>query len=297
MRLLVNKVKSFLLMVGLCVSSVAHASTNSIPIIRAVMIETPEAPVSAQLILSLSPELTLSSPGVIIRTSDEKKSIVVGRFQLDDGALKSSSANDEFVFLVAVIGASGRVLKAVEVAPISDLDSPTAVSRSNVSILKEVNLATSRDLATLEKQLSEQAPRLDQLQTEADIIANVGHIVDAEDKLGAVSEDVTRLKRSLSVMEERLEVLRSLPKPTSYSLREAELSSFLTTFSKTSNDRHAGALKKLADAESAMDDKVALIEATKSDHVDLLLKELVSLRKEREALQRSREVVVQPAIQ
>ena len=151
-----------------------------------------------------------------------------------------------------------------------------------------------KELSDLELQRERQTANLERLQTDADVIANVGRIVDAEDELGAVKSDAGRLKASLLAARERLASLRALPAPTNYERREAEISGYLNEFSKASQGVHGDVLQRLASAEGEMQKKVALIESTKNEHMDLLHKELANLRRERETIERSRTVVVSP---
>jgi hypothetical protein len=222
--------------------------------------------------------------GIIIRTSKEQDSFVAGRLSVD-------SSIESVSVLTAVVGRKGEVRSAVQV--LSDFgDSPSPLL--STSELERDVVIRRKELSDLQVQRERQAANLERLQTDADVIANVGRIVDAEDELGAVKSDAGRLKASLLAARERLASLRSLPAPTNYERREAGISGYLNDFSKASHGAHGDVLQRLASAEDEMQRKVALIESTKNEHVDLLQKELASLRREREAIERSRTVVVSP---
>jgi hypothetical protein len=222
--------------------------------------------------------------GIIIRTAKEQDSFVVGRLTVDR-SVESVSV------LTAVVGRKGEVQSAVQV--LADLEESPSAFLSTSELERDV-VIRRKELSDLQVQRERQAANLERLQTDADVIANVGRIVDAEDELGAVKSDAGRLKASLLAARERLASLRSLPAPTNYERREAGIAGYLNDFSKASHGAHGDVLQRLASAEDEMQRKVALIESTKNEHVDLLQKELASLRREREVIERSRTVVVSP---
>ena len=222
--------------------------------------------------------------GIIIRTAKEQESLVAGRLAVDRSI-------ESLTVLTAVIGRKGEVSSATQV--LADLAESPYLSLSTSELERDV-VMRRKELSDLELQRERQAANLERLQTDADVIANVGRIVDAEDELGAVQSDAGRLKAALLAARERLASLRSLPPPTNYERREAEISGFLNEFSKASQGVHGDVLQRMASAESEMQKKVALIESTKNEHIDLLQKELASVRRERETIERSRTVVVSP---
>jgi hypothetical protein len=215
------------------------------------------------------------APATILRTNVKNQVFLIGR-----APLPSSAQN--FVVLLGTASQTGEVASASHVFQ-SGSDDPLALL--DTATLKSTLEERRTALKSWETQSTEQAASLERLQEDADVIANVGRIVDAEDELGAIRADIERLSASLQLAQERISALKSLEAPSNFQRREAELSSDLNKLSTAVKSTEASALQKVSAASSELQQKVALIEATKSEHIDLLQRELDGLRKERAALE------------
>jgi hypothetical protein len=172
---------------------------------------------------------------------------------------------------------SVREIPSIDAEPVLLLDKPSVEARLH------------EQRAVLEKwevQLRAQEVKLNRLQDDADVVANVSKIVDAEDELDAVRMDEQRLEASLGLATKRLEALKTQPIPPNLKRREAELSEQLNELSTALKTTEASALQRVAAASAELKHKLALIEATKDKQVDVLKGELARVRKEREQLER-----------
>lgn len=237
---------------------------------------------SAYMLFSTEVGVQSVVPAAVLRMANRKSIVVVSGYR-DEGAPGAMSVTG------IVIGKEGAIVS--HTAPIEEagLEGVSFMSPRELSSRLE---SARISLTTLEKERVSQAQDLERLQEDADTIANIGRIVDAEDELGAIKNDEQRLTASIAATKAQLAVLKAQSVPANYQRREAELGAFLTNFSRASRDSNSEAFKKLAAAEDEAAKNLALIEESRFEHVDLLQKELISLRKEREAVERSRQVVV-----
>ena len=221
-------------------------------------------------------------PAAVLRMANRKNIILVSGYR-DEGAPGTVSVTG------IVIGKEGGIVS--HTTPIEEVGLEGVSTMSSRELTSRLEAARV-SLTSLEKEREQQAQNLERLQEDADTIANIGRIIDAEDELGAIKSDEQRLTASIAATKSHLAVLKAQSLPSNYQRREAELGAFLTNFSRASRDSNSETFKKLAAAEDEAAKNLALIEESKFEHVDLLQKELISLRKEREAVERSRQVVV-----
>jgi hypothetical protein len=238
--------------------------------------------VSAYMLFSTEVGVQGIVPAAVLRMVNRKSIIIVSGYR-DEGSPGA------ILVTGIVISKDGGIVS--HTTPIEEAGLE-GISTMNPRELTSRLEAARVSLTSLEKDRETQAQDLERLQEDADTIANIGRIVDAEDELGAIKSDEQRLTASIAAIKAQLAILKAQSIPANYQRREAELSAFLTNFSRASRDSNSEAFKKLAAAEDEAARNLALIEESKFEHVDLLQKELISLRKEREAVERSRQVVV-----
>jgi hypothetical protein len=223
----------------------------------------------------------------LVQTSAPGEIVAVSRFDL-------AEQPKELRALMVVVGKRGG-LSAITQGLQIESSSAGGIYSLSASRMREELQEAKASLSALESRRDRQGKELERIQRDADTIANIGRIIDAEDELGEVTSDMERLQQTLAGTQEQLSSLKTLPRPSNYAKRESELSAFLAEFGRIARDSEAEVFQKLEAAEKDMREKTALIEATKGDHIDLLQKELTALRREREALERSRQVVVHDA--
>lgn len=174
------------------------------------------------------------------------------------------------------IGSATREIKDVRLEPAVLLE---------VSELKRRLTEQKTELRKWDVQATEQKSKLKKVQEQADTLASVGRIVDADDELRAAKDENHRLAASIALAQERQLALKTRETPPNYKKREAELSAQLnvlaTELKASEND------EDLASGSKELQEKEALIESTKYEHIDLLKDELAKLRRQREALEKS----------
>ena len=131
----------------------------------------------------------------------------------------------------------------------------------------------------LQSEITAQGSRIRSLQQDADNIAMVSKIVDAEDELGEIKARLKRVSTAQSDLDRRVSQMRARSQPLNAKKREAELVEQLSELSTALSATENQAIKKISGAKGALEDKLRLIEETKGEHISLLEEELARARK------------------
>ncbi len=233
-------------------------------------------PASASLVVSGNRGIVAVSTALVVNTSVKEEVLVVGR-------LTVPIADERLSSLAVVVSKTGEATSSVR--EISSIDAEPVLLLDKAAI--EARLREQRTaLEKWEVQLRAQETTLNRLQDDADEVANVSKIIDAEDELDAVRADVQRLETSLGLATRHLEALKTQPIPPNFKRREAELSEQLNDLSTALKTTEASALQRVAAASAELKQKLTLIEATKDLQIDVVKDELARVRREREQLER-----------
>ncbi len=259
------------------VAGVASSATAQVRVVTiSQTVHVMGEPASASLVVSANRGIIGASAALLVNTDVKDEVLVVGR-------LAVPVADERLSSLAVVVSKSGEVASGVR--EISSIDAEPIVLLDNAAIesrLREQRVA----LEKWEVQLRAQETTLNRLQDDADVVANVSKIVDAEDELEVVSSDVQRLQTSLGLATRHLEALKTQPIPPNFQRREAELSEQLNDLSTALKTTEASALQRVAAASAELKQKLALIEATTGLQIDVVKGELARVRQEREQLER-----------
>jgi hypothetical protein len=133
----------------------------------------------------------------------------------------------------------------------------------------------------LQDEMHSQEERLRSLQHDADNIAMVSKIVSAEEELTDVREKVRRVTLAQQGIDRRAVQMKTRAQPLNAQKRETELVGQLSELSTSLAAAENQAIKKLTGAKGALQDKLALIEETREDHIALLEEELARLQRTR----------------
>jgi len=124
--------------------------------------------------------------------------------------------------------------------------------------------------------------RLQELQQDADAIANVNKLVNAEDELSEARASLSRVRAAQDGIQHRIAHMRALPQPLGGQRREAELVEQLQELSTALSLTENAALKKISAAASDLQSKLKAIEETRDEHVGLLEEELIGIQRQRQ---------------
>jgi chromosome segregation ATPase len=120
--------------------------------------------------------------------------------------------------------------------------------------------------------------RLTALQRDADNIAMVSRIVSAEEQVSDVHARLGRLAAAQQSIDHRAAQIKTRPQPLNAQKREAELVGQLGELSQALSAAETQALTRLKGAKGALQEKLALIEETRDQHIGLLEEDLARLQ-------------------
>jgi hypothetical protein len=232
-------------------------------------------PEKATVVVSQGSEVVAVVPAVIVVQEGAPTVMVVGRATLP-------IEGGPYTALFTVYSKTGDLGSATR--EIKDVRLEAAVLLE-VSELKRRLTEQKTELRKWDVQATEQKSKLKKVQEQADTLASVSRIVDADDELRTAKDENHRLTASITLAQERQLALKTREAPPNYKKRDAELSAQLnvlaTELKASEND------EDLASGSKELQEKEALIESTKYEHLDLLKDELAKLRRQREALEKS----------
>lgn len=162
------------------------------------------------------------------------------------------------------------------------------VARLSTSQLRDRFVERRGALRQIQAAASALEARLATLQEDADAIANVNKLVNAEDELRDVQSSLERVREAQREIQSRVALLGSRPQPLNAQRRQADLVRQLAEFSTALTKTESGAFKRMQSASSDLQSKLRDIEETKDEHVGLLEEELAQVKRERNAASAAR---------
>jgi septal ring factor EnvC (AmiA/AmiB activator) len=233
-------------------------------------------PASVLLVVASDEKVIGVAPALVVGGAANESSSVVGRLAVPIDAERLHS-------IAVVISKTGEVSSGFRQIPAISEEPVLLLDKGSV----EERLSEQREtLARWEAQVRAQQASMTRLQEDADAIANVNRIVDAEDELSIVKREAQRLKAALALASGRVNSLKAQTVPTNFKRREMELSDQLNELSTALKTKEASALERIAVASSELRKNLQLIEETKGKQIDVLNAELARLRKRREGFER-----------
>ena len=203
---------------------------------------------------------------------DDHEVVCVGRLP------EAPRMGERLSALVMVLGTNGEVKSSFKEINGDEISPSTLLS----SVELRDRLVERRGiLRQLQGEASTQESRLRSLQQDADNIAMVSKIVDAEDELVEIKARLKRVSIAQSDLDRRVNQMRARPLPLNAKKREAELVEQLSELSTALSATENQAIKKISGAKGALEDKLRLIEETKDEHIALLEDELARAKKGR----------------
>jgi hypothetical protein len=187
-------------------------------------------------------------------------------------------AGERLQVISLVLGTQGEVKSAYREITAEELSPSLMLSSAE---LRDRFVERRGILRQLQNEVDAQTSRLRDLQQDADNIAMVSKIVDAEDELGELKERLTRVSLAQSDLDRRVNQMRSRPQPLNAKKREAELVDQLSQLSTALSATENQAIKKISGAKGALEEKLRFIEETRDEHIALLEEELARVKRGR----------------
>lgn len=225
----------------------------------------------AYVVVGDSTSVMAVAPLTYVEPPQGKNATLVGR-------LRISSEPSMLGLLFSVMNPTGEVRSVYREYKAEELP---MVTRLSTSQLRDRFVERRGTLRQLQASVSALESRLVTLQEDADAIANVNKLVNAEDELREAKASLERVKAAQDAVQSRVALLRSRPQPLNAQRRQADLVRQLAEFSTALAKTESGAFKRMQSASTDLQSKLRDIEETKDEHVGLLEEELAGVKRAR----------------
>lgn len=245
---------------GLTASAEEHAFTVAQPL-------TASGELSAAYVLAVQGERVLSlAPALTLPGAQPGEVLVAGRLSADKiGA-------DPVTVLATVEMKDGAVASSVQ-----SLSRDTAFLDANALRARAAALRAAQGQS--QRSASE---KLAQVNAEAGELLKLERAIGSEDLPADPEGHRRRLVELRQLVKQRMEAIKSQPPPPAFKKRESELSAQLNALTIALRAEEARRREGGGAVSPELQAKLDLIKSTKNEHIDLLRKELLELRKERE---------------
>lgn len=168
-------------------------------------------------------------------------------------------------------------------ASIEDLQGNTL---SSIEDLRQQLAAKSAILKSWRTQIGAQEESLRRLQADADLIGDIGRIVDVQDEIQRIESEYENLGKDIDNLKNFFALAKNYPEPKNIVRRELELSTQLAELAAAARKVEASETLRRTEASLDTQRKLEMIEATRFDNQDQLQKQLVDLRRRRMELEK-----------
>lgn len=156
----------------------------------------------------------------------------------------------------------------------------------SVDNLREFLLRRKEYLHSLRVQLRAQQESLGRLRADAEVIADLGKILQVREESARVNQEALDLNKDIQTLEKFLKLARHSAAPVNFAGRQNQLTKQLTELSEAAKAAELGEIARRSLSEQELQKRLALVEMTRGEDYDSLQRELVRLRKQRLEMER-----------
>ena len=242
-------------------------------------------PEDAYLFVSFDQGIAMRVPAVMVPPRGNEAQERTGGDWLVGTRLRVPRGRSTVTFNIVLVGAEDNY--AFVPSTTWDLTTKQTFAGST-DLLREHLLQRKQVLQSWNVQLETQEKSLKRLRADAEVIANVGRILEVREEIESVEMQTAGLQRDIESLKQKLEIVKSLPMPRSYARREHELTEQLKELALAAKRIERSELQRRARAEENIQRQLTAIETTRHEDIAQLRKELAILRRKREILEKRR---------
>lgn len=158
-----------------------------------------------------------------------------------------------------------------------------------VNELRELLLRRKQTLQSWDVQIAAQEQSLRRLRADAEVIANIDHIIEIQDEITKIKMDSKQLNQDVSALDSLLKSAKSQPDPPALPRRELQLNQQITELAAIASAAEGGKFTRRANSEVELQEQLALIEATRDIDLGQLRREYEALSIQFDQLTKHRE--------
>jgi len=155
-----------------------------------------------------------------------------------------------------------------------------------VDNLRQQLLRRKENLRSLEVQIRTQEESLGRLRADADVIGDLGRIVEVKEEINKLNEESVGLDKDIQTLERFLKLALSGRSPKNFALRESQLTKQLAELAEAAKAAESGEIRRRSQSEQELQRKLGLVEATRNEDYEELQRTLIHLRKKRLEIER-----------
>lgn len=279
------KISKILYLIGLLLTfSKVQADTTIVPssVILYQTVNVSFVPDDAFLFVDFGSSDTKCFRGVLIPPSgDESKKAQPGTWLV--GARVSVPREQSVVTFSTIL--VGKDNNYAFVPPSRwDLKTKETFAGSN-ELIREKLLDRKKVLQSWKVQVDAQTSSLQRLRKDAEVIANVGKIIEVKEENERANSDIEAIQKDIDNLKHSLTIVKSFPAPKNFSKRELELTEQLAQLADSARAAESNEFNRRTIAENALQKNLALLEATRDANPAELEQQLANLIAERQKLE------------
>lgn len=178
-------------------------------------------------------------------------------------------------FSVLLLGPDGEI-EFLPLRKITLAEDPTA--RLSPPELREYLLERRALLKSWEVQFRAQEQSLGRLQRDAELIGDLGRIVELKHTLAEVEMEQEEVREQIEGLKRLLLSVKNVKTPAGFRSRERSLTNQLSLLAKAAQSAESGEFVRRSSAEEQLQRKLELIQATRYEDEDALARELEYLQ-------------------
>lgn len=192
------------------------------------------------------------------------------------GRVKIASEAKRIQLLFVALGVDGQARSSYRELGVDQLSPAVFLSSAE---MRERFIERRAELRRVQDEARVLESKIETLKADADAIANVSKIVDAEGELDQVKGSIKRVSSAYKNIQQLRERVSNRPLPLRAKAREVELIQELQELSLALSTTESEAIKRSNFASEDLKRKLALIEETREEHIALLEQELAEARR------------------
>lgn len=278
-------VKRSILIVGLFLLSYAKSSAAESSIFLDQVAEIAFTPKEAFFLLEVDSLPPKRIPAVFVPSPQINRNDT--NFEMQRwliAAQTTLASGTESIKYSAIIKGAQRQLSFLPPKTLSHEERNSA--ELSASELRDQLISKKEVVQKLEAEREAEEQILQRLRADADVIANIGRIVEVKDESEQIKEELSSLDRDLANLGKFLKHDRLKPPPKNLVGRESQLTNQVAELAQAAKMVEGQEADRRAQAQLDMQRQLELVEATRFEDYDSLQRELVRVRKRRMDLER-----------
>lgn len=158
----------------------------------------------------------------------------------------------------------------------------------SVDDLREKLLKRKEVLKSWDLQIKAQEENLERLRADADVIANLGRIVEVKEETDGLRAGIKDLDKDAENLRKFLRLVKTHAAPKNYVGRESQLTKQIAELAAVAKNAEGGEQGRKSQSGQELQQKMAILEQTRTEDYDALQRALIKLRRQRMQLETSR---------